>query len=395
MRITSISAYTIKADVRYELAGGATAKGQLPGSDYLQFAPYPQLYSQRSEAMLVRVETDEGIVGWGEAQAPIAPEVAQSIVRNVVGPAVLGRDPLATNVRFMDMYGTLRVRGQGGGYQLDAIAGIDTALWDIRAKAAQCSVSELLGGRFRDTLPCYVTGLRGSSLDERVHEAASWIDQGIGIKPCLGFGYEQDAKEITAIRDRVGDGGPVFVDGVWSYSYPEAVRIGRVYEANGVGFFEAPLLPEDIHGHARLCRELDIAIAIGEPLRTRFQFQPWFRAEALDLAQPDLMRNGITEVMKIASVAEAFNLDLALHTGTLTVVGMAATWHAASALPNFFIQEYQPVMFDTFNRWLEEPLRVHEGRLVVPDGVGLGIEIDMDRFARDVDTVVTIEENQR
>ncbi|TDE14981.1 mandelate racemase/muconate lactonizing enzyme family protein [Jiangella asiatica] len=394
MRITSISAYTVKADVRYELAGGTRHENQLPGSDYLRFAPYPQLYSQRSEAMVVRVETDEGIVGWGESQAPVGPEVAQAIVERVIGPAVLGHDPLATNVRFMDMYGTMRVRGQITGYQMDAIAGVDTALWDIRGKAAGLSVSELLGGRFRDVLPCYVTGLRGHSLDERLEEAVGWVEQGIGIKPCLGFGYDDDSREITAIRDAIGDRGPLFVDGVWKYSYPEAVRIGRVYERNGVEFFESPLLPEDVSGHARLARELDVAIAVGEPLRTRFQFQPWFQAEALDLAQPDLMRNGVSELVKIATVAESFNIDVAPHTGCLTVIGMAGTWQAAAAIPNLFVQEYQPVMLETFNRWLDEPLWVEDGRLVVPTGPGLGIDIDMDRFERDVDSVVTIREDR-
>ena len=103
---------------------------------------------------MVRVETDEGITGWGETQAPIVPEVAQTIIGKVVGPAILGADPLATNVRYADMHGTMRARGHSSGYQIDAIAGVDTALWDIRGKAAGHSISEMIGGRFRDELPC-------------------------------------------------------------------------------------------------------------------------------------------------------------------------------------------------------------------------------------------------
>lgn len=390
MKITSVSAYAVKSKVRYQPAGQVSVQNRLPGSDYQRFAPYPQLYSARSEALVVRVGTDEGITGWGETQAPIAPEIAQTIIQKVVGPAVLGQDPLATNVRFMEMYGTQRVRGQGGGYQLDAIAGVDTALWDIRGKAAGCSVADLLGGRFRDELPCYVTGLRGRTLAERLDEARGWAERGIGVKAFLGFGVHEDAREIEAIREAVGDDARLFVDGVWGYSLPEAVRVGRVYERNGVEFFEAPLAPEDVNGHARLAQTLDIAIAVGEPLRTRYQFMPWFESGALAIAQPDVMRGGISEVMKIATVAEAFNVDVALHTGCLTVVGMAATWQTAAAIPNLLIQEYQPVMFDTFNHWLTEPLKERDGRLLVPGGPGLGLDIDMSRFEEDVDSVVTV-----
>lgn len=392
MKIRKIEAHVVKAGTRYELAGQSTATEQLPESDYLRFPPYAQLYSQFSEAMIVRVETDEGIVGWGEAQAPIGPEVAQAIVKHVIGPAVLGKNALETGVRFSDMYETLRVRGQMTGFQLDAIAALDTALWDIKGKALGRSLSDLLGGRYRDTLPCYITGLREKSREARQEEAANWIAGGhAGVKPCLGNGVAQDAAELTAIRAAIGDSALLMLDGVWQYDFADAVRIGRVCERLGVTFFESPLVPEDIDGHARLARELDVAIAVGEPLRTRYQFQPWFTAHAMDVAQPDVMRNGVTETVRIAHVAEAFNKPLALHTGTLTTIGMAATWGIAATLPNFLIQEYQPVMLTAFNRWLQQPLTLRDGELVVPQGPGLGIEIDEASFRRDVTATAALE----
>lgn len=391
MKIRNIQANTVKVGTRYELAGQSDATTQLPGSDYIRFPPYNQLYSQLSESMIVRIETDEGVVGWGEAQAPIGPEVAQAIVSKVIGPAVLGRDALATTVRFSEMYETLRVRGQMTGYQMDAIAAIDTALWDIKGQVLGRSVSEMLGGRFRDTLPSYITGLRAKTREARAEEAAGWIGAGhAGVKPCLGNGVRDDAAELESVRTAIGDEGTLLLDGVWQYSFSEAVRIGRVCEELGVAFFESPLVPEDIDGHARLAQELDVAIAVGEPLRTRYQFQPWFRANAMDVAQPDVMRNGITETANIAAVAEAFNKPVALHTGTLTVIGMSASWQTAAALPNFLIQEYQPVMFKAFNEWLRDPLKVENGQLVVPKGPGLGLDIDEERFRRDVDSSVTI-----
>lgn len=392
MLIRKITAYVVKEGTLYDMGGNSQASGQLPTSEYIRFHPYPQLYSRRSEALILKVETDDGIVGWGESQAPIGPEVTQSVVRHVLGPAVLGLSPLDTNVRYSEMYETLRVRGHMTGFLVDALAGIDTALWDIRGKAAGMPVSTLLGGRYRDTLRCYASGLRRKSLEARLDEAAEFAARGIsGIKMYMGHGLNEDGREIEKLRERLGPDVNIYVDAVWRYDYADAVKLGRICERNGVDFLEAPLLPEDIEGHARLARELDVAVAVGEPLRTRFQFQQWFVRDALDVAQPDVMRNGISETFKIAAVAEAFNKPVALHTGCVTCVGLAATFHSAAAIPNFLTQEYQPVMFETFNKWLRNPLQMRDGELVVPDGPGLGLDIDEERFLQDVTGKIEIE----
>jgi D-galactarolactone cycloisomerase len=236
-----------------------------------------------------------------------------------------------------------------------------------------------------------VTGLREKTADGRQHEAATWAEQGIGIKPCLGLGYLSDSREVERLRAAIGDEATLLVDGMWNYTYPEALRVGRAYEKLGVGFLEAPLIPEDIHGHARLSDKLDLPIAIGEPLRTRHAFLPWFEQRALSVAQPDQMRNGVTETVNIARLAESFNLPVALHTGCVTVVGMSATWQIASTLPNFMIQEYQPVMLDTFNPWLADPLRVVDGALSVPRGPGLGLSLDEERIVAQSTSSVTID----
>jgi L-alanine-DL-glutamate epimerase-like enolase superfamily enzyme len=200
----------------------------------------------------------------------------------------------------------------------------------------------------------------------------------------MGFGLREDATELEALRERLGPDVKLYVDAVWRYDFADAVKLGRICERNDVDFLEAPLLPEDIEGHARLASELDVAVAVGEPLRTRYQFQQWFVRDAFDVCQPDVMRNGISESYKIAMVAESFNKPVALHTGCVTSIGLAATFHTAAAIPNFLTQEYQPVMFESFNQWLTSPLEMRHGELVVPTGPGLGIEIDEERFMRDV-----------
>lgn len=392
MRIATVVAHVVKAQRKYELQGRTVERPTLPGSDYMYFEPYLELYSTKTEALVVMITTDDGIVGYGEAQAPIGPEVAQAVVEHVIGPVVLGKDPLDTGVRYHEMYSSLRARGQITGFQMDAIAAIDMALWDIKGKMAGLSVAQLLGGSFRQTLPCYVSGsLLGSTTQERAKQGARFVDSGIaGIKAYLGFGLDSDEEEISALSEAVGSGCRLLADMFWRYSLPEAIKVGRMLESYGVEFMEAPMAPEDVEGHARLSAALDIAIAIGEPLRTRHQFLPWFRHHALDICQPDPMRCGISETYKIMSLAESFNTPVALHNGVVTVVGMAATWQLASVTPNFYIQEYEPHAIDTFGHWLIEPLRVEKGELVVPCGPGLGIELDEEPFMADVVSSVTV-----
>lgn len=390
MIITKITAYAVKANQVYAMSGAARPGDRLPGSDYLRMGSYPQLYSRFAQAALVKVETDAGVVGWGEAQAPVGTDVILTIVKDVLAPSVLGRDAEATAVRYSDMYESMRVRGQIGGYQQDAIAAIDTALWDIRGRAVGRSVAELLGGRRRSTLPGYVTGLREPTPEGRRREAQDWVAQGLGVKPCLGTDYVEDVREVEALRSAIGADATLLVDAMWRYTLPEALRAGRAFQEQGVGFLESPLAPEDVHAHARLASALDLAVAVGESLRTRYQFLPWIEEAAMDIVQPDVMRNGITETVAVTELATAYHLPVALHTGVVTVVGMAATCQVAATLATFQLQEVQPVMLATFNPWIAEPIQVRDGSVVVPAGPGLGIEVDEERVRESASNVVTV-----
>lgn len=393
MKITAITTFVVKASRRrYEIGSGARDGRQLPHSDYFRYEPFPQLYSQNSEALVVRIDTDAGISGWGEGQAPIAPEIIEQVVLRILGPIVLGRSPLEVGLRGNEMLEAMRIRGQSAGLYVDAVAAIDTALWDIRAKAAGMSLAEALGGQFRPRLACYASGLRATTPEGRLEEARAHIDAGVsGVKLFLGHGLGRDEAAIEATRRAIGKDGGLYIDAMWRYDLGSATTLGRICEANRVGFLESPIAPEDLEGHVTLARQLDVAVAIGETLRTRLQFVPWLRHEALDVCQPDLMRNGVSETWRIATLAEAFNRPVALHTGCTTAVGLAATYQVASALPNFLIQEYQPVMLDVFNDWLRSPIALAEGEIVVPQGPGLGIDIDDDKMRGDVASVHTLE----
>ena len=190
MKITAVNTYAVKiprevADV-VGTAGlpvrlkGEIATGQAPSaaSSYQWAQSYRTLYSTRIETLLVSIETEEGIVGWGEAQSPLAPEVVATIIETLLSPIIIGEDALAPEALWNRMYSAMRVRGHAGGFYLDAIAGIDIAIWDLCGKAYDQPVYRLLGGPLRTTLPCYISGLTGADDRARLAYARLRFDQG-------------------------------------------------------------------------------------------------------------------------------------------------------------------------------------------------------------------------
>lgn len=152
--------------------------------------------------------------------------------------------------------------------------------------------------------------------------------------------------------------------------------MGRTLDTLGADWFEAPLHAEDVSGHAALARAISTRVAVGETLRTPRQFEPWLRERALAVAQPDIMRTGITGGMRIAALAETHHVPVTLHTGICTGIGMAATWQVAASLPGTLPQEHQHDLFERVNGVLKTPLQEANGRLHVPERPGIGVEVD-------------------
>jgi L-alanine-DL-glutamate epimerase-like enolase superfamily enzyme len=382
LKIASVDVYTYKIDKHYRICGVEETPDLIPGTDYY-FEPYwPQPYSRKMESCLIRIETDSGLVGWGEAQAPIMPEVAATIVKSLFGPYLIGQNPLANEALYHRMYNMMEIRGHGSSFIHDAMAGIDIALWDIKGKHFGVPVCELLGGPFVRQLPCYVSGLREETLALNCEAARSYKAEGFaGIKLFLGHGAQEDLSIVRAIRQAVGDDYPLYVDLMWKYDLATNKKIGRALDRLGVRWIEAPLSPYDIPAHRELAQAVEAPLAVGEPLRTPYEFQPWFSAGAVGVAQPDIVRTGITAGWKIAGLAHAFHIPAALHLGACTVIGTAATWQVAAALPNFLIQEYQKGLFEANMPMLKTPLKVQSGKLILPETPGLGIEVD-EAFVR-------------
>jgi L-alanine-DL-glutamate epimerase-like enolase superfamily enzyme len=382
MKIDRIQTFAVKIPYHDRFGGQPKAPITFPASDYYFEDEWREVYATKTQTLLIRIDTDEGVHGWGESQAPIVPEAAQVLIDEVLGPMLIGSDPRQVEVLWDRLYRSMNVRGHFTGVMLDAISGLDTALWDIKAKAAGEPLFRLLGGPFRTRLPAYVSGLRAPSPQGRVELAAALFAEGYaGVKLYLGRGVEADIEQAEAVRGRVGSKGSLFADLFWIYSLEEATRLGRALQALGVEWIESPLHPEDIRGHAALARTLDIAVAVGEPLRTRYQFFEWLARGAVDVAQPDIARCGITEGTRICNVVSAFHRPVAFHLGVSLAVSMAATWHMAASTPDCLIQEHEPPMLELSNELLTQPLCVDRGALLVPEGPGLGIDIDMKALA--------------
>lgn len=383
MKITQVETLVVKISSLDRFGGQANPPALLPGDTYHFEEEWNEVHPVVSQCVLVYIETDEGVHGWGECQAPIAPEATRAIIDQLLGPIVIGGDPHAVNELWNRMYRSMAGRGQITGFMLDAMAGIDIALWDIKGKAAGLPVFRLLGGPCRLKLPLYVSGLRGATPQARVAMAREYYDQGYAaIKVYIGRGVDADVAYLRELREGIGPDKRLLVDAQWSYSLAEAERLGRRLEELGVEWFETPVLPENLRGQARLAAVLQIAVTAGESMRTRFEFRDWFEQGAIDIAQPDMARCGITEGRRIAEMAEAYHIPVALHLGMSLGVANAATWHVAAALPNFYIQENHPPLVELSNEFLRQALKVEKGHAVVPDRPGLGVEVDREALGK-------------
>jgi galactonate dehydratase len=375
MKIVKVQPLIIKI-AREDSFGGEGRSPDSQGAYFFQ-PGWRGLYSDHTETTLVRIETDEGIVGYGEGQAPVGPEITAAVIDKLLAPFLIGRDPSDLEVLQHEMYQMMNTRGHYTGYMLHAISAVDIALWDIRGKQFGEPVSKLLGGIFRTQLPAYVSGIRGSTLEEKTATVRRFLNGGFtALKTFLGFGVDADLEQVIAFMDILKGRGQLMVDALWNYDVTTAIRLGRSLERQGVAWFEAPTAPEDVAGHAEVARALDMPVAAGETETTSFQFLRWFEQRALDIAQPDVARCGITETKRIASLARTFHLPIAMHTGVLLGPGTAASLHVAAAIPNLLYQEFQPVMLELANSFLRWPIVCQAGAFQLPQAPGLGIEVE-------------------
>ncbi|MBR0824429.1 mandelate racemase/muconate lactonizing enzyme family protein [Bradyrhizobium manausense] len=353
---------------------------------------YSRAWYDTRTAMLVEIETGDGLTGWGECYGPARMTAA---VVNAVAPWLIGEDPLRTEYLWRTIYARLRDHGQKG-VVIEGLSGIDIALWDIKGKHFGVPVHRLMGGALRNEVKAYATGLyrRKSGEPQRYlpEEAAAYVAEGFGaVKLKVGFGIAEDAAVTRAVREAIGPDIALMVDANHAYDATAAIRLGRLIEPLDIGWFEEPVPPEDVAGYREVKSALSIPIAGGECEFTRYGFRELLTSRALDIAQPDTCAaGGLTECKKIADMSEAFGIRYNPHVWG-TGVAIAASLQLLAVLPSHTppsLAPLEPLLeFDRTEHpirqaILTQPIEHARGIVRIPDGPGLGIEIDRKALTR-------------
>jgi galactonate dehydratase len=339
------------------------------------------VYSVADHSVLVKITTSDGAAGWGECVSVVAPQVAATIVRELVGPLLAGRDPLDSTVIYEDLYDAMRVRGYFGGFYLDALAAIDIALWDLRGKLTGLPVCRMLGGVRHPMIPAYISGLPASTLEERVELAAKWMGRGFSaVKFAAAVADRGEECEMRALRQALGPSVKILVDLHWRYTAAEAIRVIRRLEPHDLYLAEAPVHAEDIEGQAEVARAIGTPVGLGEELRTAFEYLPRFLKRCMDVVQPEMGRTGITAFLEICQAAKMFHCRVMPHASIGIGIFQAASLHASAALPHLVFHEYQHSIFDRNLRFLDGTMRCENGFFSVPDAPGLGAEPRQEVF---------------
>jgi galactonate dehydratase len=339
--------------------------------------------------LFVRIETDDGAVGWGEASLEGHAEAVAGAIESV-RDRLIGADP----TRIEDAWQLLYRLGfyRGGPVLMSAISGIDQALWDLRGKALGVPVSDLLGGRVRDRIRVYAW-IGGDRPADVAAAALARREQGFDAVKMNGVeetdwlagpaAVEEAVQRLGQVRDTGMDVGIDFHGRVHK---PMARRLVQALEPLGPLFFEEVVLGEHPEALAQIAAQTSVPIAMGERMYSRWDFKPFFASAAIDVAQPDLSHaGGISECRRIAAMAEAFDVAVAPHC-PLGPLALAACLQLAAATPNFVIQEislgihYNQADADLLT-YLTDPsvLTVEQGSIAVLEGPGLGVTIDEAR----------------
>jgi D-galactarolactone cycloisomerase len=353
---------------------------------------YSRAWYDTRTAMLVEIETDEGLIGWGECYGPARMTAA---VVNAVAPWLIGEDPLRTEHLWQTIYARLRDHGQKG-VVIEGLSGIDIALWDIKGKYFEAPIYQLLGGAVRKEVQAYATGLyrrkSGDPLKYLPEEAMGYVAEGFkAVKLKVGFGIEDDAAATLAVREAIGPDVALMVDANHAYDRTASIRLGRMIEPYNITWFEEPVPPEDVAGYRAVKSALSIPIAGGECEFTRFGFRDLLASHALDIVQPDTCAaGGLTECKKIADMSEAFGIRYNPHVWG-TGIAIAASLQLLAVLPSHTPPSFAPIAplleFDRTEHpirhaILTAPIEHVDGIVRIPDGPGLGIEVDRNAISR-------------
>ena len=322
MKITSIKSHVLRYELDKELG-------------------YSQQYYKHRTAHLVEVETDEGITGWGECFGPGNIALANKyIVEKVIQPLIKGDDPLKKEYIWHKVYNLLRDSGQKG-MPIQALSGIDIALWDILAKKSNLPLYQLLGGKTNDKIPVYGYGmmLQKKPVEELCElfkiEASQIKEKNFkAMKMKIGMGPKEDLKLVSAVRDTIGSEFKLMVDANHAYNKNDALYVGKGLDEMNIYWFEEPVAPEDYDGYKELKEKLKTNIAGGEAEFTKYGWNQLLKNNCIDIAQPEVCGlGGITEYLKVSALAQSNFIPIVNHVWG-SALSVAVNLHLLTTLPD-------------------------------------------------------------
>lgn len=341
-------------------------------------------FDKRSH-VLVEVICDDGTTGWGEC---LGPARANAAIVETYANWLIGLNPLETEKIWALLYNALRDQGQRG-LTITALSGVDIALWDIKGKHFGVPVSTLLGGRFRESVKAYATGSFKRDGVDRIEdnalEMASHRDAGFhACKIKIGFDPAQDLQVIRAVRDAIGSDMRLMIDANHGYDAIEAIRVGHAAAEYEIDWFEEPVVPEQLSAYRDVRSKQPVPVAGGETWHTRWGMREPIETRCIDIVQPDLCGcGGFTEAKKIADFASVHGVRVVPHVwGTAVQIAAALQFMSAMVPDPARNRPIEPILeFDrTENPFRQavvtKPIEHENGVVVIPDGPGLGIEID-------------------
>lgn len=344
----------------------------------------------RTNWVFVKVETEDGLHGWGEATLEYREHTVAEAVRE------LERGLTKQNLSNIEQWWQNAYRDaywRGGPVLMSAISAVEMALWDIKGKTLGVPVYELLGGKVRDSVNCYANAwfanartpeefaAAAKKATEIGYKALKWDPFGSSFRHLDGSELKQALQVIDNVKTAVGNQVELLIEGHGRFELPTALRIARALEDYDVLWFEEPLIPGNLENYARLRRETRTPISMGERLYTRWEFRDVFQLGCADYIQPDVSHaGGIGELRKIAAMAEIWQIPFCPHNPSGPVAN-AATLQLAACTPNFLYLETMATDVPWRSLIAQETCQLVNGQMRISDAPGLGIEINEDKLA--------------
>jgi len=352
---------------------------------------------QQREYVFIEVSTDEGITGWGEITGtfPVANRSVCAALRHV-SDLIEGDDPRLIEMIWNKIFRSFTYMGSRGA-TTNIISAIDIALWDIRGKVLGLPISELFGGPVRDGVPIYCHPQNGSSIEEMVQHVKAIVETGqkaLKLDPFQPHHEEESngyltgklsaesenlgADRIAAIREAVGPDIEVMIDCHGRFDAPTAIRLAKALEPYNIWWFEEPVPVESTHALRQVRENVGVPICVGERLHTRWEFVPILENELADFIMPDVTwTGGISEIKKIATMAEAYYVPISPHDASGPVNVLAGA-HAMASVPNHYRVETSRAKLNAYDEYIDHPLDIRGDKIYLSDRPGLGIELDRD-----------------